>query len=92
MSTEDWVAAMFPGDPLELPADAERDKADHLIEQWSKCWSEEPFAIARILVPREHPDTSEEGYANALAGTPTNRAYLRSQLRRWWRRPGPRPT
>jgi hypothetical protein len=88
----DWVDEMFPGDGLELPTDAERDAANHLIAQWNRRWealygAPEAAHPAHLPVPRVHPDTSDEGFANYLAGTPTNRAYLRSRLRRWWRKP-----
>jgi hypothetical protein len=67
--SNDWADNMFPGDGLVLPTDIERDAADHLIAQWNVRWGE-----IHPLVLRVHPDTNG----------PTNRAYLRSQLRRWW--------
>ncbi len=79
----DTMNQMFPGDGLELPNKQERDRADALIAEWAARWGEEAVTIARV-----HPDVTIEGYANYLAGTPTNRAYLRSQLRRWFGRPG----
>lgn len=81
----DWVSGMFPGPGLELPDDAERDRADELIAEWSQRWGEAPCVVARV-----HPDVTGEGFANYLAGSPTNRAYLRAQLRRWWARPARR--
>jgi len=68
-----WVEQMFPGDGLELPSDEERDHADRIITEWSLRWNEDVFTIDRRR--GTHP------------GMPTNRAFLRSRLRRWWRRP-----
>lgn len=82
MSDTDWVAWLFPGDGLQLPTDQERDEADAAIAEWSARWGEHG-----VPVPRTYPDVTGEGFANYLAGTPTNRAYLRSRLRRWWRQP-----
>jgi hypothetical protein len=78
----DDVTEAFPGDALAFPSDAERDRADEMIAKYSKQWRE-----SHPPVPRVHPDTTDEGFANTLAGTPTNRAYLRAYLRRWWRKP-----
>lgn len=78
-ANQDWVSEMFPGDGLELPTEEQRDQADALIAEWSKRWGETP-----ITVPRKHPDVPYEGLAKYVAGMPTNRAYLRSRLRRWW--------
>lgn len=78
----DWVDEMFSGPGLELPTDEERGRADALVAEWAERWGEE----ART-VPRRHPDVTAEGFANYLAGAPTNRAFLRAQLRRWWRGP-----
>ena len=75
----DWVSEMFPGDGFVIPDDAERDRADGVIAEWSVRWGEQPFTIDRV-----HPQVSDEGFANAMAGEPTNRAYMRSKLRRWW--------
>jgi hypothetical protein len=72
----EWVNQAFPGDPLELPSDEERDRADDMVAEWNRRWGE-----SHPPVPRIHPDVTAEGFANYLAGTPTNRAYLRSQLR-----------
>lgn len=77
----EWVDEEFPGEGLELPTDAERQRADVIVAERNQRWSEIHPPIARV-----HPDTSEEGAANYLAGTPTNRAYIRAQLRRWWRK------
>lgn len=82
MSDDDWVATTFPGEGLEYPTDVERDYADNLLKEWCEKWGE-PV----VTIPRTHPTESEEGMANYLAGMPTNRAYLRSKLRRWWRKP-----
>lgn len=79
----DWVDIMFPGDGLQYPTDEERDRADALVARWSQGWGEQVDVI-----PRAHPDVTDEGFGNYLAGTPTNRAYLRAWLRRWWLRPG----
>lgn len=79
---DDEFDEMFPGPGLEIPSDEERDRADALIAEWADRWNEGKFAI-----PRTHPDVSDEGYGNYLAGTPTNRAFLRSRLRRWWKSP-----
>lgn len=73
------VADLFPGDGFEYPSDDERDRADQLLAEWAQRWGE-PV----ITVPRVHPDVSDEGFANYLAGQPTNRAYMRSKLRRWF--------
>lgn len=80
---DDGISILFPGDGLKIPTDEERDKADKFIAGWCSIMSEQPFKIART-----HPDVSEEGFANNLAGEPTNRAFMRSQLRRWWARRG----
>lgn len=76
-----WVMDLFPGDAFDIPSDEERDRADNVLREWAIRWNEEPETI-----PRTHPETTDEGYANALCGEPTNRAYLRSRLRRWWGR------
>lgn len=79
--TTKWTTAMFPGEGSGIPTDNERDRADALIAEWSARWNEEPITIRRT-----HPQNRDvDGhYASTLAGQPTNRAYLRSQLRRWW--------
>ena len=77
MTATDWVTEMFPGNGFELPSDTERDLADNLVAQWNERWNENHPPI-----PRTYPDVTDEGYANFYAGNPTNRAYLRSQLRR----------
>lgn len=76
------ITDLFPGPALELPTDKERDQADALLAEWAQRWNE-----PATTVHRTHPDVTDEGYANYLAGLPTNRAYLRSQLRRWFRKP-----
>lgn len=81
MSERDWVETMFPGDPLGFPNDTERGMADSTIAFWSEKWDETPFTIRR----RHTIDVTDPAYDNTLAGTPTNRAYIRSRLRRWWR-------
>lgn len=70
MSARDWVDQMFPGEPIDIPDDDERQKADDLLVTWNERWHEN-----QAPVPRAHMDR-----------TPTNRAYLRSYLRRWWAR------
>jgi hypothetical protein len=80
MNTE-WVRDQFPGDGLEIPDDMERARADETVARFNKQWGE-----SRPPIPRTHPDVTAEGYANPMAGQPTNRAYLRTQLRRWWAR------
>ena len=82
MCSRDWADEMFPGDGLEYPTDEERDRADELLATWNERWREN-----HPPVPRKHPDATVEGFANYLAGEPTNRAYLRAYLRRWWRKP-----
>jgi hypothetical protein len=77
MSDSDWIAEMFPGDGRQLPTNVDRDRADVLVVEWSVRWGEAPRTIARV-----HPE--DTAY---LAGTPTNRAFVRVQLRRWWRKP-----
>jgi hypothetical protein len=81
---DDWASRMFPGDGTGCPTDAERQRADDLIAYWNQVWQEN-----HLPIPRIHPEASDEGYASYLAGMPTNRAYLRSQLRRWWARAAP---
>lgn len=75
----DWITDMFPGDGMLHPTGAERDRADALLAEWAKRWGEPVQTI-----PRTHPEVSDEGFANYLCGYPTNRAYLRSRIRRWW--------
>lgn len=67
--SDDWTQDMFPGDGLEIPSDDERDRADALIAEWAQRWQEAPRTVAR-----RHSDTN----------APTNRAFLRAQLKRWW--------
>lgn len=81
MSDSTGITELFPGDLFEVPSDEERDRADALIAEWAERWKEEP-----ITIPRVHPDVTDEGFANHLAGRPTNRAYMRSKLRRWWKK------
>jgi len=83
INSTEWADKEFPGEGLELPTDAERQRADDIVAEWNQRWSEHHPPIARV-----HPDIGEEGLANYVAGTPTNRAYLRAQLRRWWRKQG----
>jgi hypothetical protein len=83
MSTNDWVADRFPGDGAELPTDAERDQADAVIREWSLRWREEPVPIARTLPVKVSRWTDgQPGEVTRLM--PTNRAFMRSRLRRWW--------
>jgi hypothetical protein len=77
MSDTGWVYIQFPGNGNEIPNDAERDRADEIIAMWSGRWHEDAITIARV-----YPASDDEN--SALAGQPTNRAYLRSRLRRWW--------
>lgn len=79
MSAPDWVSESFPGDGLQLPSDEERDRADRMIDEFNERWNEK-----HPHPERRHPDVTDEGFGNYLAGTPTNRAYMRSRLRRWW--------
>jgi hypothetical protein len=81
---DDWVSRMFPGDGAGCPTDEERQHADDLIATWNQKWGEK-----HPSVPRIHPESSDDSCANYLAGKPTNRAYLRSQLRRWWAKTDP---
>lgn len=79
----DWVSDMFPGEGLELPSDEERDKADALLAEWAARWREEP-----VTVPRTRP-VSVSRWVDGQAGSntyqvPTNRAFMRSKVRRWW--------
>lgn len=83
MTNTDWAHDMFPGDPFTIPSNDVRDAADAVIRRFSEQWGEEPITIARV-----HPDVTSEGFANPLAGEPTNLAYVRSRLRRWWYGPG----
>lgn len=82
MNDDDWVFDMFPGDGLQLPSDKERDRADEILATWDGRWHE-----SHPPVPRTHPQKTDEGFANPLAGVPTNRSYMRAYLRRWWRKP-----
>lgn len=68
----DWVTSTFPGDGLENPSDAERDRADILLRQ--RVEGAGP-------VPRTYPDMFDEGFASFYAGLPTNRAFVRNYLR-----------
>jgi hypothetical protein len=69
----DWADEMFPGEGAAIPDVAERDRADALIAEWNERWRENHPPIAR-----KHPPTGK------MDGALTNRAFLRSQLRRWW--------
>lgn len=66
---DNWTLDMFPGDGLEIPTDAERDRADAIIAKWAGRWGE-----GVVTIDRRHPD-----------GAVTNRAFIRSRLWRWWR-------
>jgi hypothetical protein len=81
VSNTDWVSHAFPGDPFQQPSTEERDHADGIIADANTQWGE-----SHRLIARTHPDVGDEGFGNYLAGMPTNRAYLRAQLRRWWGR------
>lgn len=79
MTATDWAYDMFPGDPFVIPSNDVRDAADAVICHFSEQWGEPVRTIARV-----HPDVTSEGFANPIAGEPTNLAYVRSRLRRWW--------
>jgi hypothetical protein len=68
MSDTEWVDRTFPGEGAEIPTDDERDRANAIIATWSTQWGERWTAI-----PSMDP-----------SGRPTNRAFIRSKLRRWW--------
>lgn len=74
--SDDWTVDMFPGAGEEIPSDEERDKADKLIADWAKVWREEVVTIDRV-----HPAVAG---GSPWEGKPTNRAFLRSRVRRWW--------
>lgn len=77
------ISTLFPGDPLEIPDDAERDRADALLSEWASRWGEVYTSIARV-----HPPAIRTGlFSSGLQGLPTNRAFVRAQLRRWFRHP-----
>lgn len=78
----DWAAEMFPGDGSEIPDDAERDRADELITEWNHRWNETHPPIARV-----HADRPGSPVYRVDPSAPTNRAFLRAQLRRWWAKP-----
>lgn len=75
----DWVDENFPGDGHEIPADTEWDRVDALIAERASFLGVSPVAIYR-----KYPLSDLCRVANAVAGQPTNRDFLRSQLRRWW--------
>lgn len=62
------VMAMFPGSPIEIPSEEERDRADDLVG---------------FKIPRHH-----EGRMAFFADSRTNRAFMRSQVKRWAYRTG----
>jgi hypothetical protein len=59
----DWINDLFPGDGLEIPTDAERDRADE---------------VAGTKIARRHEGVSMPYFADPR----TNRAFMRSQIRR----------
>jgi hypothetical protein len=65
------VQGLFDGPGLEFPTDNEWERSDSLLTE---------YGIKPV--ERRHPDASDEGLASFLAGKPTNRAYLRSHMRR----------
>jgi hypothetical protein len=77
------IAVLFPGPPLEIPTDAERERADKLLAEWAARWGECYTSIARV-----HPPAIRVGlFASGLEGLPTNRAFMRAQLRRFFKHP-----
>lgn len=81
----DWAWEILPGDGWEIPTDDERDRADATLKRFDDQWGEQHTPI-----PRVHPEIQNEGTVVArpnpayLVGQPTNRAYVRSRMRRWW--------
>lgn len=67
----DGIEKLFPGDGLEIPDDDERDRADVLLAQWAARWNEPVVTVARVRM-------------TPTLAIPTNRAFLRSRLRRWF--------
>lgn len=77
------VGVLFPGDPLEIPTDAERDRADALLSEWAARQGECFNRVARV-----HPPAIGNGlFSHELEGYPTNRAFMRAQLRRFFKHP-----
>lgn len=70
---KDWADSMFPGEGLEIPDADERDRADGVILETETRWGtpEKAFKIDRVQKFEK-------------ADQPTNRAYMRARLRRWW--------
>lgn len=66
------IEKLFPGDGLEIPSDDERNEADALIRSFALLWNEPVIAIPRIWV----------AYGDHYI--PTNRAFVRSRLKRWF--------
>jgi hypothetical protein len=79
---ETGIADLFPGPGLDLPSDEERQRADDLVAQWNVRWGENHPPIPRTRTVTDNGHTYD---------VPTNRAYLRSKLRRWWRHPTGQP-
>ena len=80
---KDWIEELFPGEGTQLPADDERDRADALLREWAERWGEHPRTVARTR------PVSVGRWVDGKPGAetyqvPTNRAFLRSQIRRWW--------
>lgn len=83
LSDPTGIAYLFPGDGLAIPDDSERDRADALLAEWAARWGQVYTGIAR-----QHPPAIRVGlFASGLAGLPTNRAFMRAQLRRFFRHP-----
>lgn len=79
----DWIDELFPGEGLQLPADDERDRADALLREWAERWGEEPRTVARTRTVKVGRWVDGQSGSQAYQ-VPTNRAFLRSQIRRWW--------
>jgi hypothetical protein len=77
------IADVFPGPGLEIPSDAERDRADELLAEWAARWGESYTVIARVHQPAIRVGL----FASGLQGLPTNRAFMRAQLRRFFKHP-----
>jgi hypothetical protein len=76
---ETGIAALFPGDGMEIPPDDERDRADALVASYNVMWNEDFPPVPRTRTVSD--------YGARTAEVPTNRAFMRAKLRRWWRHP-----
>lgn len=83
MADNDWVHRMFPGPGDELPTDQERDAADKVVAEWAAKWGEPGRTIARERTVQVS-QWATGGRQDTPCTVPTNRAYMRAQLRRWW--------